>query len=247
MKKLIAMAAALAVTSLSAFAVDITVGARGNFNMGIGTSPETYVRNTFDDTKSETEPGGLLEGFSWEEGVNFGGGFSVYANFGMLNIGKGSFGIQPEFDMNFNNGYHFKTEKDDVYLTGNSFTKTIDIPVLFTYTYPVMDSLSIGGGIGSYFSIPLDMDLVLDTDGHITKISDDVDISSSLNFGIAFDVNGAYKLGPGSIVLDLRYMLDLTPTRITTKNKDNGNITTDDVKSFTRRALTIGLGYQVKF
>ena len=110
-----------------------------------------------------------------------------------------------------------------------------------------MDSLSIGGGIGSYFSIPLDMDLVYDNDGYITKISDDVDISSSLNFGIAFDVNGAYKLGPGSIVLDLRYMLDLTPTRITTKNKDNGDITLDDVKSFTRRALTIGLGYQVKF
>ena len=243
MKKLIAMAAALAVTSLSAFAVDITVGARGNFNMDIGTTPETFTRSSFDEFKAIANSYGL----TWKESFNVGGGFGIYANFDMLNIGKGSFGIQPEFNMNFNNGYHFKAEQNNYTLTGNSFTTTIDIPVLFTYTYPVMDSLSIGGGIGSYFSIPLDMDLVYDNDGNITKTSGDVDISSSLNFGIAFDVNGAYKLGPGSIVLDLRYMLDLTPTRITTKNKDNGDITTDDVKSFTRRALTIGLGYQVKF
>ncbi|MBO4320999.1 MAG: hypothetical protein J5857_11100 [Treponema sp.] len=247
MKKLIAMAAALAVTSLSAFALDITVGARGNFNMGIGTSPETYVRNTFDDIKSETEPGGLLEGFSWEEGVNFGGGFGVYANFGMLNIGKGSFGIQPEFDMNFNNGYHFKTAKDDGSLKTNCYTTTIDIPILFTFTYPVMESLSIGGGIGQYFSIPLGLNFINDNCGTTSDTFADLDVSTNLNFGVAFDFNGAYKLGPGSIVLDLRYMLDLTPTRITTKLKNTGATINDDVAAYTRRALAIGLGYQVKF
>lgn len=245
MKKLIAMAAALAVTSLSAFAVDITVGARGNFNMDIGTTPETYVRNTFDDTKSETEPGGLLEGFSWEEGVNFGGGFSVYANFGMLNIGKGSFGIQPEFDMNFNNGYHFKTEKDDASLKTNCYSTTIDIPILFTFNYPVMETLSIGGGIGPYFSIPVKMDSKMDSNGNTTTISGDAYVSSYINPGVAFDVNGAYKLGPGSIVLDFRYMLDLTPTRLVAKAKDTGNVS--DVAAYTRRILVIGLGYQVKF
>ena len=247
MKKLIAMAAALAVTSLSVFALDITVGARGNFNMGIGTSPENFVRDMFDRVKEDTEPGHLLEGFSWNEGTNLGGGFGIYANFGMLNIGKGSFGIQPEFDMNFNNGYHFKTEKDDVYLKGNNYSTTIDSPILFTFTYPVMDSLSIGGGIGQYFSIPLGLNFINDNTGTTSDVFAEIDVSTNLNFGVAFDINGAYKLGPGSIVLDLRYMLDLTPTRITTKNKNTGATTREDEKAFTRRALAIGLGYQVKF
>lgn len=236
MKKLIAMAAALAVTSLSAFAVDITVGARGNFNMGIGTSQETYVRDNLDLFRD-------ISPSTWEEGGNFGGGFGVYANFGMLNIGKGSFGIQPEFDMNFNNGYHFKIGEANT--EGNFYNATIDIPILFTFTYPVMDALSIGGGLGPYFSIPVGIDFFIDVEGSKTEVFSDAYVSSYINPGVAFDVNGAYKLGPGSIVLDFRYMLDLTPTRLVAKAKDTGNVT--DEAAYTRRILVIGLGYQMKF
>ena len=72
MKKIIAVAAALAVSSLSAFALDITVGARGNFNMGLGTSPEGVMKDLVEYQKENFESVG-----TFKEGGNLGGGFGV--------------------------------------------------------------------------------------------------------------------------------------------------------------------------
>lgn len=223
MKKLIAVAAALVVTSAAAFALDITVGARGNFNMGIGTS----VKNDDD---------GDFDG-------NMGAGFGIYANFGLLELGGGSLGVQPEVGMNFNNGANYSesgysTSLEDI---------TVDIPVLVTFTYPVMDALTIGGGIGPYLSIPFGLDVVNKTPLGTSKMSESLDIKGSLNFGLAFDVNAAYKLGPGSIVFDARYMMDLTPTKIQYKPKDYDIDWSDSQEILTRRLLTLGVGYQIKF
>ena len=228
MKKLIAMAAALAVTSLSAFAVDITVGARGNFNMGIGTDiifqPDTF--NSFE-----------------KHGGNLGGGFAVFANFGRTEIGKGSLGIQPEFGMNFNNGY--TSEEDPVKM--NLYSTTIDLPVLVTFNYPVMEAFSIGCGLGPYLSIPSGFDFLVQFDeDSSTKTFENMDVKARLNFGFAFDVNAAYKLGPGSLVFDVRYMLDLEPTSIDSKDPDaSWHDRSNDM--FTRRMFVLGLGYQMKF
>ena len=243
MKKIIAVMAALAVSSLSAFALDITVGARGNFNMGLGTSLEGDTKDWRDGMKDSMPPS-----VSWKEGGDMGGGFAVYANFGLLDLGGASLGVQPEVGMNFNNGYYFKAEQGSNKMEMDFYDTTIDIPVLVTFTYPVMDALSIGGGIGPYLSIPVIADGKEEISGVVNaKLSDDANVKASMNFGLAFDVNGAYKVGPGSIVLDLRYMMDLTPTKFTSTEKDTGDVDMDNEKIFTRRAFTIGLGYQMKF
>ena len=233
MKKIIAVTAALMMASLSAFALDITVGARGNFNMGLGTTlEEDDYKNYADKTSS-----------------NIGGGFGVYANFGLLELGGGSLGVQPEFDMNFNNGMLIDFKGIYRYYFGDKLTftdSTIDIPVLVTFTYPVMDALSIGGGFGPYISIPFGVDLISKSGDDEHKYSEDFEFKTKMNFGLAFDVNGAYKVGPGSIVLDLRYMLDLTPTTASSKNKSYGDWGDYD-EIITRRMLAIGVGYQIKF
>ena len=223
MKKIIAVTAALMMASLSAFALDITVGARGNFNIGAGTT----VKNDDD---------GDYDG-------NIGGGFGVYGNFGLVELGGGSLGVQPEVNMNFNNGATYKNGSSSITLTD----MTLDIPVLVTFTYPVMDALSIGGGIGPYLSIPFGCDMIRKIGGNTSKSSEDFEIKAGLNFGLAFDVNGAYKVGPGSIVLDVRYMLDLTPTKITMKHKEYDFTFMDNEELLTRRLLAIGVGYQIKF
>ena len=235
MKKIIAVLAAMAVTSISAFALDITVGARGNYDMFIGTAASGGTREYLDnDIKPFVS--------SYNEGPNLvGGGFAVYGNFGFLDLGGGTLGAQVEAGMNFNNGFTVEMDgKKD-----NRSTMTIDIPVLVTYTYPIMDTLSIGGGVGPYISIPLGYDEVVKEDDY--KASDWADIKTRLNFGLAFDVNGAYKVGPGSIVLDLRYILDFAPTKIDGTDKTSGAKVWDGEETFVRRGLLIGLGYQIKF
>jgi len=224
MKKLIAVAAALVVSSAAVFALDITVGARGNFNMGVGT--------TLEDAPSSLDYDG-----------NMGAGFGIYGNFGLLELGGGSLGVQPEVNMNFNNGANYSASGVSM-----SFENiTVDIPVLVTFTYPVMDALSIGGGIGPYLSIPFAFDEVYEYGGTKMKWSESYDIKGSMNFGLAFDVNAAYKLGPGSIVFDARYMMDLTPTKVQNKPKDYDIDWSDPEEVLTRRMLTLGVGYQIKF
>jgi len=240
MKKIIAVAAALAFGAVSAFALDITVGARGNFNMGLGTTltkdGETYL---VDYQKAYFEMSGLSVD-SWKEAGNLGGGFGVYANFGLMELGGGSLGVQPEIGMNFNNGWNVKS-KLSYGPVSTDYEETVsfislDIPVLVTYTYPVLDALSVGGGAGVYLSFPMKPTMSMKLDGEEMGDSDD-DSTCKMNFGLAFDVNAGYKVGPGSIVLDVRYMLDLTP--LTDSDGDEGILT--------RRMLTIGAGYQIKF
>lgn len=245
MKKIIAVMAALAVSSLSAFALDITVGARGNFNWGLGTTAE--------DADDDAEYNG-----------NLGGGFGVYANFGLMELAGGSLGIQPEINMNFNNGMNFKEEESESFggftttekTESTVFDTTIDIPVFVTFSYPIMDALSIGGGLGCYLSIPFGIDTTYSYETSMTgyptmsdsgKGSDSMEFKAKMNFGLAFDVNGAYKVGPGSIVLDIRYMLDLTPTSVSRKYKSGSGDWSDYNDVLTRRMLTIGAGYQIKF
>ncbi|MBP5176185.1 MAG: outer membrane beta-barrel protein [Treponema sp.] len=239
MKKIIAVTAALMMASLSAFALDITVGARGNFNMGLGS--------TLCDDEDNVKVNPII-----------GGGFGVYGNFGLLELVGGSLGVQPEINMNFNNGvnaeYKYSDGGDSYEETGKYTDITVDIPVLVTFTYPVMEALSIGGGFGPYISIPFGCDYtykVKSTYGGVSSTSeqtgsDDYEMKANLNFGLAFAVNGAYKVGPGSIALDIRYMLDLTPTKVASKLKSGGSWSDYDEK-FYRRMLTIGAGYQIKF
>ena len=251
MKKIIATAAAIAVSAISAFAFDVTLGARGNVNFGLGTTLSETSSRSLDSTRNAVKAAnGTLN-----EGGNIGGGFGVYVNFGLVDLGPGSLGLQPEFDMNFNNGYNYvaKFTYSGTPVDG-SYTiidNTIDIPLLVTYKADIGSIFTLGGGVGPYLSIPVGLDQVAvykngSSSPTTTKVSDTMDMKADLNFGMAFDVNAGWKLGPGSIVLDCRYMLDFTPTKVSSKPK-SGSTWSDPSEMCTRRGLSVGVGYQYKF
>lgn len=248
MKKIIATAAAIAVSAISAFAFDVTLGARGNVNFGLGTTLSETISRSMDSMRNAAK----ATNGTWNEGGNIGGGFGVYVNFGLVDLGPGSLGLQPEFDMNFNNGYNYaaKLTYSGTPVDGSStiIDNTIDIPLLVTYKADIGSIFTLGGGVGPYLSIPVGLDVVTvnKTVSTTYKSSDTSDMKAALNFGMAFDVNAGWKLGPGSIVLDCRYMLDFTPTKISQKLK-SASTWSDPTEWFTRRGLSVGVGYQYKF
>ncbi len=248
MKKIIATAAAIAVSAISAFAFDVTLGARGNVNFGLGTTLSETTSRSLDSMRNAAK----ATNGTWNEGGNIGGGFGVYVNFGLVDLGPGSLGLQPEFDMNFNNGYNYaaKLTYSGTPVDGSStiIDNTIDIPLLVTYKADIGSIFTLGGGVGPYLSIPVGLDVVTvnKTVSTTYKNSDTMDMKADLNFGLAFDVNAGWKLGPGSIVLDCRYMLDFTPTKISSKTK-SGSTWSNPTEWFTRRGLSVGVGYQYKF
>ncbi len=248
MKKIIATAAAIAVSAISAFAFDVTLGARGNVNFGLGTTLSETTSRSLDSMRNAAK----ATNGTWNEGGNIGGGFGVYVNFGLVDLGPGSLGLQPEFDMNFNNGYNYaaKLTYSGTPVDGSStiIDNTIDIPLLVTYKADIGSIFTLGGGVGPYLSIPVGLDVVTvnKTVSTTYKSSDTSDMKADLNFGMAFDVNAGWKLGPGSIVLDCRYMLDFTPTKISSKTK-SGSTWSNPTEWFTRRGLSVGVGYQYKF
>ena len=219
-KKIAVAALSIAVGATSAGALDLSLGLRGNFNMGLGTSFEQ-------DTSGESLT---------KEGGNFGGGASIFANFGLVDLGPGTLGVQPEVMLNFNNGYHFSFSSIDASMTCSD--NTIDIPLLITYSLPIGESFKLGLGVGPYLSIPLGLKAKVESE--LTYMQGELESDGTdINFGLGFDLNAGYKVGPGSIVIDVRYLLDLTKTQF------KGYYgTTADI--FTRRALLLGLGYELK-
>ena len=126
MKKIIALAAAVAVSAVSAFALDLAVGARGAFGMGLGTS--TYDDFDLDMGKS----------------LNFGG-----AVFGKIGITE-QISVQPEIGFT----HHTVGEKmDDV--KGTIGFNTLDIPVLVGYNLEVMDGFTVTPFLGPQLSFAL--------------------------------------------------------------------------------------------
>lgn len=257
MKKIILVMAVTVLYVTSLFAVDVTIGARGNVNFGWGTTPEGVVKDSLDQCENFTanviSNGGSA---STKKGGNIGGGFGFYGNFGLINLGATKLGIQPELDFNFNNGYNYDWHANVGTQTGTisekCYTHTLDIPVLINIAVPIGKKVEVGFGLGPQISFPLHADGegvvkvpgVANTSVKYSEVYSD--LKGNINFGIAFDANGKYFFGEKNnigLVLDIRYNLDFTKTQfIETTN----NITSkEDV--FTRRTLNIGVGCEYRF
>ncbi len=162
----------------------------------------------------------------------FGGGFSLYGVIDFYNTEQFAVGVQPELGIQFNNGVKQSSSGVTVTITNHTF----EIPVLLTMKYNVTPNVYFGGGIGPYVSFQM---------GKLKyKIDDDIDTTTSYSskgaaFGMAFDFKTGVKAGSGYFVFDIRYLLNFNPTKV-----EVGNSTSD---VFTRRALTFGVGYEVKF
>ena len=235
MKKI--LAAAFAVLLLTSACAALSIGARASWNLGLGDSSEEEASNN-------------------KANGNMGGGAAAYVNFGILKIGSFGFGLQPEVDLNFNNGINYVASasigKDiaNVKTTVTAHTNTIDIPLLLTFDLPVTPAFTIGVGAGPMVSFPFEADNTTTTSGNLlglssngtTNISDIAAVKGNMTFGTALDAHAKFNLGSLlRIVLDMRCNIDLTPTEFTQEVKNN-TVTTE---AFTRRSINIGLGVEV--
>ena len=129
MKKLIAFAvAAVAAVSVATAQIDLTVGARGIFGIGVGSTLGLYEKENLDLGKS----------------LNFGG-----AAFAKVPLYKG-LGAQVEIGFTYNS---YGTKMDG-FKSSLSY-KAIDIPLLVAYDVKVNDELTITPLFGPKFSIPI--------------------------------------------------------------------------------------------
>ena len=138
--------------------------------------------------------------------------------------------LQGEFNIMINQGMEWKYPggKDKIVFT------SIDIPVLAKYAF-LEDPFIIGAEAGIHFSIPMGTLNYIQSTGSITKISEHD--TKGINFGISLGAFGEYRLGPGRIVADMRFIFDFT--RLQAKfNNLGGNI---DI--LTRRGFNISVGY----
>lgn len=234
MKRLVTLVVALAFAG-AAFALDFSVGARGNFNMGLGSQFGVDTRNVVDDLKDA--------GIDVSHPLVVGGGFGVYGHIGFLDFGNNlTLGATLEFGLNFNNGKSFKVKDvDDSKVT--YYAHSIDIPLMITLKVPVAETVKLDFGLGPNFSIPFGAGSASGDEKYPFKDSFD-EVKYDLNIGLVFDADVGFKVGPGYVLVDLRYLLDFTP--ITARAKNYGS-PANTSELFYRFGLNIGVGYEFNF
>ena len=220
-----------------ASALDFAVGARGNFNMNLGTSAgENGVSGM---KRYDSSP------------IVLGGGFGVWGHIGFFDFAGMTLGATLEFGMNFHNGKsHKRNLADEQWTMGTYYDATIDIPVMVALRIPIGKRMKFDFGVGPNFSIPFDGTLRIDFSNgdSITESLDKyVEVTYYMNFGMVFDAGFGYKIGHGHLIFDLRYFLDFTPTTYKKTYKKGGVEVSDDMEMFYRRSLAIGVGYEFSF
>lgn len=226
MKKLIGFAAA-AIFAMSLATAEITVGARGIFGLGLGTT----IPNKTDDVKL---------GACLDFGANAFVKIPLFA----------SLSLQPELGFTHNivdMKYEYKYENYNYSYSISAKTSysfnAIDIPVLVGWDIKIGDSLTVTPLIGPKFSIVLGK-ISGKAEAEINGKSEssdpiEADNASPLLFSIVLGAGVSYKLGPGAIVGDLRYNLGLSELKVKFGD-EKGAIATP-------RSLQLSAGYQLSF
>lgn len=219
MKKLIACAVA-AIAAVSMATAEISVGVRGIFGVGLGT--------TLSDD---------MDAFDLDLGGTLNAGGTVFMKIPVF----ASLVVQPELGFTYNmvgmkgdmryGAYSVEVEMDCSY-------NAIDIPVLVGWDFKVSDNLTVTPLIGPKISIPvgkLAAETEVSVGGVSEKEDDDYDIDTSVLFGVVVGAGVAYKVGPGAIVGDLRYNIGVSSLAL-----ESGDVATS-------RGLQLSVGYQISF
>jgi hypothetical protein len=222
MKRFLMMITALAVIS-------VTVNAQTGFTVGARLGPGFGFNELGEDLEQSLTGG--TGGISIDEKSNIAFVAAVYGNYAFFpNIPK--FSIQAELHFMVNNGMELSGGGAKI---KGSFT-SLDIPVLARYEFfetPI--SLSVLGG--PYLSFPLGK-LEIDDPAGLTGGKNERSIEG-IRFGITVGAAAGYKLGPGNIVADLRFLTDFMPVQV------SYYWTRADI--FTRRGINLTVGYEMKF
>ena len=176
MKKLIAFAVA-AVAAVSVATAQIDLTVGARGIFGIGAGMHLGDPNT------DTDLGKSLD---------FGG-----AVFAKVPVYKGLV-IQPEVGFTYN----MVGMKEDGVKSSGSYM-AIDIPVLVGYDLKVSNELTVTPLFGPKFSIPVGKFSSVKWDGNSYP---DKDIENVILFSIVAGVSASYKVGPGAVVGDIRYV-----------------------------------------
>ena len=108
---------------------------------------------------------------------------------------------------------------------------TLDIPILATYKLDVTDMISVQPLFGPKFSFTLGK---IYNDGYFLN---DVKIKSPFNFGIALGAMvGINIIGPGEILVDLRYNRDFTKMKDDDRDRSIGS----------GQSIDLSVGYRMK-
>lgn len=238
MKKIVlVLTTALLFVSLAS--AQITIGAKGIFTLNAGTKEAEDFQNLKNDTSTVVE----LVGASFDSQLVVGGGGGLFVRYNMPFLS--SLGIQTGLDVLANNGYKVeaaKTISEKTYSASISATYTsLELPILVTYDIglgPVTLTLLLGPNI----SFPINKMKITTSSSIITDRSgtNEWNIANKAIFGITGGAAVALRLGPGSLVTDIRYINDFTPVKAGEKDSEN------PMDLFTRRALALSLGYQIR-
>jgi hypothetical protein len=106
-------------------------------------------------------------------------------------------------------------QKGEVYKDAHSSAKFkiyfnyITLPILFRVSHS-FGNFTLSGGAGPYVGYALNGKLVgIEPDNNSSKLEFGKDKSRRFDAGLCIDMGGGFKLGPGTLFLDLRYDLGL--------------------------------------
>ncbi len=235
MKKIVlVLTTALLFVSLAS--AQITIGAKGIFTLNAGTKEAEDFQNLKNDISTVVEHVGA----SFDSQLVVGGGGGLFVRYNMPFLS--SLGIQTGLDVLANNGYKVeaaKTISEKTYSASISATYTsLELPILITYDIglgPVTLTLLLGPNI----SFPINK-MKVTTALNSSSATDKWNIANKAIFGITGGAAVALRLGPGSFITDIRYINDFTPVKAGEKDSEN------PMDLFTRRALALSLGYQIR-
>lgn len=238
MKKIVlVLTTALLFVSLAS--AQITIGAKGIFTLNAGT------KGTEDFEKSLPNIDlGALASLSTKPEMVIGGGGGLFVRYNMPFLS--SLGIQAGLDVLANNGYKVSRTASIGNIKQTATTTvtytSLELPILVTYDIglgPVTLTVLLGPNI----SFPISkLKTSMTGSGFISAESgvSESSIADTAIFGITGGAAVALRLGPGSLVTDIRYINDFTPVKAGEKDSEN------PMDLFTRRALALSLGYQIR-
>jgi hypothetical protein len=140
-----------------------------------------------------------------------------------------AFSVQTEINFLVNNGMN---------ITGQGYTvdiqySTLDIPLLVRWNF-IQQPVIAGVLLGPYISLPI---------GKLNMTTNNVGAALDMNgytFGITGGFAAGYKLGPGYITGDIRYMNDFSSLYV---REDFGD-GMQDAKICVRRSINVTVGYE---
>lgn len=220
MKKVVVLAAALAVfTSLAFSEVSVELGVKGGILLNAGTK----LDNSSIDCK-----------------MTVGGDVGIFGHFGIVDIGPGALSLQPEVFFSLANGAKGKWSEIGYEHEVKTKYHSLDIALLIGYDIPV-GKLSIRPFLGPKLGIPLGKvksKISYKAEGESFDFDDETDIAAA-TIGMDFGCGIAVPLGKFMLGGDIRYGIDFN------KLQGKGNDKNYDI--LRRGALGINITAAYKF